>query len=155
MMKFSTLWSLDRTVDPASGRSPIADSIAANWEHDTGSVRFFRSSANFIYTLDRHGRRAYLRIAESSERSAQTIANELAIISCLRSAGLSVVQPIPARSGDLVISQDTGAGGMHAVLFDSLVGRHRELDELSIADMDKWGATVGQIHVALKAVHPH
>ena len=56
MMRLSTMWAVDRTID-ADGRSPIADEILAAWGHDPGTARFFRSSANFIYTFDRAGDR--------------------------------------------------------------------------------------------------
>lgn len=152
MMKFSTLWSLDRTVDPRSGRSPIADAIAANWEHDPGSVRFFRSSANFIYTLEHHGRLAYLRIAASSERSMPAIATEIDMLGVLYRAGLPVVRPIPTSTGTLIATQGNETDGFLAVLFEGIGGRQRELEDLSIDDMQSWGATVGRLHVALKAV---
>lgn len=151
MMKLSALWSFDRTLDPGTGRSPIADLIAANWIHDPGTVRFFRSSANFIYTLERDGRPAYLRIAASPERSLPAIAMELDLLAWLHRGGIPVVQPIASVAGGLVVTQETAIGSFHAVLFDSLAGRQRELEDLAHADFELWGATVGRLHVALKA----
>ena len=40
MIKLSTLWKVDATVD-AAGSSLVAEQILASWEHDAGAVRFF------------------------------------------------------------------------------------------------------------------
>ena len=48
MMKLSTMRTVDSTVDTHGG-SPIAEQILTSWDHEQGSVRFFRSSANFVY----------------------------------------------------------------------------------------------------------
>lgn len=155
MMKLTTLWSFDRTVDPGTGRSPIADRIAANWVHDPGTVRFFRSSANFIYTLERAGRLAYLRIAATAERSLPVITAELDLLSRLHRDGILVVQPIASTTGRQVVTQETDVGSFHAVLFDRLDGRQRELEDLSLADFELWGATVGRLHAALAIASPN
>jgi Ser/Thr protein kinase RdoA (MazF antagonist) len=150
MMRFTTLWSLDRTVDPATNISPIANTLAAHWDHDPESVRFFRSSANFIYRLRREGRPAWLRIAAASERTPGGIQTELDLLAWLNQEGVPAVRPIPARSGELVVTHDTAIGPLHAVLFDHLDGDiRRDLDTLSLAEIERWGATVGRLHTAL------
>ena len=50
MMRLSTLWKVDATID-ALGSSPVAERILGSWPHEAGSVRFFRSSANFLYVF--------------------------------------------------------------------------------------------------------
>jgi Ser/Thr protein kinase RdoA (MazF antagonist) len=152
MMRFTTLWSLDRTVDPATGMSPIANSLAAHWDHDPESVRFFRSSANFIYRVSRDSRPAWLRIAAASERSRPGIEGELDLLAWLDETGIPVVRPIPARSGDLVVSHDTVMGPFHAVLFDHLDGDIRDLDTLSLVEIERWGSTVGRLHTTFASV---
>ncbi len=153
MMRFTTLWSLDRTVDPATGISPIASSLAARWDHDPESVRFFRSSANFIYRLSREGRPGWLRIAAASERTRGGIETELDLLAWLYQTGIPVVRPVPSRSGDLAVTVDTAIGPLHAVVFDHLDGEIRDLDTLSLAEIEQWGDTVGRLHAAL-AVAP-
>lgn len=154
MMPLSTLWSFDRTIDPATGHSPLADRIAANWVHDPGSVRHFRSSANVIYTLERDGREAYLRIAAASERSRPHIVAELDLLDRLHRAGIPVVRPLDSIRGETVVSQATEIGLVHAVLFDRLDGHQRQLEDLSLDDIARWGATVGRLHAAFAAVYP-
>jgi Ser/Thr protein kinase RdoA (MazF antagonist) len=151
-MRFSTLWSLDATVDPATGRSPVADGIAASWDHDPGSARFFRSSANFIYRLQRGGKPAYLRIAAASERPRAAIAAEIELLAWLAGAGQEVVRPIPTRDGAAFATHDTAIGRVHAVLFDGLDGVECDLDDLSLVDMGTWGAAAARLHDALAHV---
>ena len=149
MMKLSTLWALDRTIDDATGRNPIADALAAHWDHDPGSVRFFRTSANSIYRLSRLGRPAFLRIAPDAERSRHHIERELDLLAWLTAQGIPVVQPIAARTGDLVVTGDSPLGPLHAVMFDALDGRQMDVDALTNDDARIWGATAGQLHRTL------
>jgi len=123
MMKPSTLWALDRTIDDATGHNPIADALVASWDHHPGSVRFFRTSANSIYRLSRHGRTAFLRIAPDTERSRHHIARELDLLAWLTAQGIPVAEPIAARNGDLVVTASSPLGSLHAVLFNALDGR--------------------------------
>lgn len=152
MMLFSTLWALDRTVDPDTGRSPIADAIAAHWNHDIGSVRMFRSSANFIYTMNIAGERAYLRMAMDTERVRRDIDDELAILDHITGCGIPVVRPIAAINGALAVSCETTIGTIHAVVFAGLPGIQRELKTLSLDDLSTWGAAVGRLHGGLQFV---
>ncbi|HYI25336.1 MAG TPA: phosphotransferase, partial [Thermomicrobiales bacterium] len=149
MMELTTLWSLDRTIDPETGCSPIADAIAAHWDHDPGSVRFFRSSANFIYRLERDCRPAFLRIAAGSERTRPHIEGEIELLAWLTAEGIPVVQAIPARAGKMVVTVATPIGEMHAALFDALPGRLLDLDGMIPEECRTWGASVGRLHAVL------
>ena len=150
MMKLSTLWSLDRTVDPATGRNPVVERIASAWDHDPGTVRFFRSSANSVYTVERAGQRAYLRLSPGSERPGQAIRAEIDLLQWLHQSGEPVVQPLATAAGERVVSSQTGLGTVHAVLFDALPGAMRSLESLTPDDMRQWGATVGRLHAAMR-----
>lgn len=151
MMKLSTLWKFDRTIAP-DGSSPIALSIAQRWRHDAGSVRFFRSSANTIYTVNIDGERSFLRCAAVTERTCEMIEGELAIIDHARAAGISVVRPIPSLSGNLIETVDTDIGQLHAVLFAGIAGQQQDLVTIPADDIFTWGATVGRLHAALATV---
>ena len=152
MMKLSTLWSLDRTVDPVTGRNPVVEHIAAAWDHDPGTVRFFRSSANSVYTVERAGQRAYLRLSPGSERPGQAIRAEIDMLQWLHQSGEPVVQALPTPAGELVASSQTDLGTVHAVLFDALPGAMRSLESLTPDDMRQWGVTVGRLHAAMQRV---
>jgi Ser/Thr protein kinase RdoA (MazF antagonist) len=153
MMKLSTILAVDQTIGP-DGSSPIATSIAQRWRHDPGSVKFFRSSANVIYTLETDGVRSFLRCAANTERSRDAIEDELAIIECVRKSGFSVVCPLASKSGHLVETVDTALGQFHAVLFAGIPGEHKQPDTISVEEMFAWGAAVGHLHTALATVPP-
>lgn len=72
MMKLSTMRTVDSTVD-TYGSSPIAEQILTSWDHEQGSLRFFRSSANFVYSFRQGGKQCFLRFAATSERTRDTI----------------------------------------------------------------------------------
>jgi len=152
MMSLRILWNLDVTIDPATGRSPVADAVAAAWDHDPGSVHFFRTSANSIYRLTIDGSPAFLRLAPGTERTATSIRQELDLLAWLTARDVPVVQPIPARSGDLVVTVGTTIGPIHAVLFAALPGDIRDLETLDLDAMATWGATVGRLHATMQDV---
>ncbi len=150
MMRLSTLWSVDRTAD-AHGRSPVADRILERWAHDRGSARAFRSSANFVYVFRDAGRRRFLRFADSSERSRETIEAEVNILDWLAGAGVSVARPLPSTGGNVVETVVTDLGTFHAVVFPALEGaRDLDIGDLDAPRFRAWGAALGELHAALK-----
>ena len=152
MMSFRTLWALDSSVDGETGQNPVANDVAAAWFADPGSVTFFRSSANFIYRLTIGGKPAYLRMAAGTERTATSIRQELELLEVLAARSVPVVRSLPAWNGDQVISVGTTIGPMSGVVFEALPGETRDLDDLDLAGIEHWGATVGRLHTAMKDV---
>ena len=143
------MWKVDAMVD-ATGRSPVADRILQHWEHDAGSARFFRSSANFLYTFDQKGKRHFLRFADSSERSREEIEAEVDLVNWLAGAGIDVAIPIRAKDEHFVQSTETERGTFHAVVFGELQGSQFEIDELDSSRFHAWGGALGKLHAALK-----
>ncbi len=92
MMKLSAMLKVDCTVG-ANGWSPVAEQILKYWEHEQGSLRFFRSSANFVYVFRGDGRQRFLRFAESSERTRATIETEIDILHWVADRGMTVATP--------------------------------------------------------------
>jgi Ser/Thr protein kinase RdoA (MazF antagonist) len=152
-MRLSTLCTVDRTVD-AQGGSPIAAQIAARWEHDEGSVRFFRSSANFVYRFQRAGRPFYLRFADSSERTRDMVDAEVDILQSVASRGMTVTTPIPSSQRHLVETVRTELGTFHAVVFGGMDGALLEIDDLDARQFMEWGAALGRLHSTLEGCAP-
>ncbi len=150
VMKLGTMWKVDSTVT-AEGSSPVAEQILRNWEHDPGSVRFFRSSANFVYVFHKEGKRYFLRFADSSERSRETIEAEVDIVNWLAGVGISVATPLQSRNGRFVETTATPAGAFHAVVFAGLEGSQLDVEDLDDSRFREWGAALGRLHFALKA----
>src|ERR1700680_1792987 len=101
MMKLSTMCKVDCMVG-ANGESPVAEQLLQDWEQDPGSVRCFRSSTNFVYVLRNDGRECFLRFAESSERTRETIEAEIDILHWVADKGMVVASPVLSRNGNFV-----------------------------------------------------
>lgn len=145
MMRMSTLLSVDRLIEDG-GLNPIADQVAAPWSPSPGSVRFFRSSANFVYQVRVGERPAYLRFASGHERHRTELEREVAIVQALAAAGVAVSPPLRAGSGRYVESIRTDLGPFHAAVFTALEGEVYEADELSTDACRQWGQSLARLH---------
>jgi Ser/Thr protein kinase RdoA (MazF antagonist) len=148
MMRLSTLWKVDRTLDSA-GHSLLAERIAERWEHEAGSLRFARSSANFVYRFRANGAERFLRFADSTERTRDVIAGEIDLLEWLGRSGAAVARPWRSKAGNLVETVETEVGVFHAVAFDRLPGTHLEVADLDQRLFRAWGAALGRLHVTL------
>jgi Ser/Thr protein kinase RdoA (MazF antagonist) len=148
MMRLSTLWRVDRTVT-ADGRSPVAEQILARWRHEPGSARFFRSSANFVYTFRDGDERRFLRFADAGERRREVVEAEVALLRWLAPQGVPVAEPLPSRDGSFVETVRTRLGTFHAVVFTALEGDQSDIDELDAPRFRRWGAALGSLHASI------
>ncbi len=149
-MRLSMMWRVDATVD-AAGRSPVAERILANWAHDPGSARFFRSSANFVYRFRSDGERRFLRFADASERGRDVVEAELDLVGWLAGAGVAVARPLPSLQENLVETAETDLGAFHAVVFEALDGGQvDDVDDLDGNQVRRWGAALAELHAAMR-----
>ena len=145
MMKLSTMRTVDSTVDTHGG-SPIAEQILTSWDHDQGSIRFFRSSANFVYRFRQGGKPCFLRFADTSERRRDTIEAEIGILQWVAQRGMTVTSPLPSRNGNFVETVMTHLGTFHAVVFAGLEGSQLDIEDLDDSQFGEWGAVLGKLH---------
>jgi Ser/Thr protein kinase RdoA (MazF antagonist) len=150
MMKLSTLWKIHR-LDEADGRNPLADLLLERWEHDQGSARLFRASANSVFVFRRDGARCFLRFADQVERTRESIEAEIGLVEWLSGAGMSVAMPIRSRGDSRVETVTTRWGTFHAVVFLGLDGAHRDIGDLDGAGFRAWGSALGKLHAAMRA----
>lgn len=148
-MRLSTMWKVDSTIR-ADGGSPVAERILERWTYDSGSVRFFRSSTNFLYVFQREGKRHFLRFADSSERRREAIEAEIELLGWLAGAKVDVALPVPSRLGNRVETVGTDWGEFHAVVFAAMVGQQLEISDLDDSGFRRWGAALGELHAAMK-----
>jgi len=149
MMKLSIMLKVDSTVD-TQWRSRIAENILEQWEHDQGSAQFFRASNNFVYIFCKGGKHCFLRFVESTQRTRAEIEAEMALLNFLDSQGMTVATPIVSRNGQYVETVETDLGTFHAVVFEQLQGRERKIEELSPAQLERWGASLGKLHAQMR-----
>jgi Ser/Thr protein kinase RdoA (MazF antagonist) len=150
MMKLSTLWNVHR-LDGPEGRNPLADQIVERWQHDPGTARLFRSSANFVFRFQHEGERCFLRIADGVERARKTIEAEVDLVRWLAGHGVHVALPIRSRYGHDLESLTTDWGTFHVVAFEGLAGSQRDIETLDAAGFRAWGAALGRLHRAMRA----
>ena len=153
MMKLSTMLTVNRTID-TQGESPIAAQILQQWEHDSGSAKFFRASANFVYLFHKEGKPFFLRFAASSGRTRETIEAEIDILQWVAMRGLTVTPPIASINGNYVETVVTDLGTFHAVVFSKLEGTQLEIENLDDRHFREWGAALGKLHSTLESYAP-
>jgi Ser/Thr protein kinase RdoA (MazF antagonist) len=146
-MKLSLMQAVVDTLNDTH-TSPIADVLLAAWAHDHDSARYFRASANFIFTFKHKGQPCILRFAHASERSAAAIEAELAYLHHLAAHGVPVALPIGSLSGRNLESKSTTLGVFHAVVFEMLSGEQFDVGDLSPAQFTRWGSALGALHHA-------
>jgi Ser/Thr protein kinase RdoA (MazF antagonist) len=146
MMRLSTMLRVDGATS-AEGRNPVAEAALEHWRHDAGSLRFFRSSANFVHVFRVDGALRFLRLAEGSERRREAIEDELALLRVLAVRGLPVAIPCESDRGRSVEMLATPLGVFHACAFAALQGEQwDEDDELSADRLLTWGEALGRLH---------
>lgn len=57
------------------------------WEHDEGTLAFWRASSNFVYRFEMNGERRYLRFVHEEDNSCASIQAELDYVRYLIDAG--------------------------------------------------------------------
>ena len=150
MMRLSTMLRVDGATS-AEGRNPVAEAALEHWRHDAGSLRFFRSSANFVHVFRVDGALHFLRLAEESERRREAIEDELALLRVLAVRGLPVAIPCESDRGRSIEMLATPLGVFHACAFAALPGEQwDEDDELSADRLLMWGEALGRLHAEAK-----
>lgn len=145
MLKLSTMRALTDTLND-KWESAIADQILSCWEHDKGSAKYLRASANFQFIFQKAGKRYFLRFNHSTERSIDRIRAEVNYINYLSSKGLVVAKPVPSIAGYFVESVPTSQGIFHAVVFEGLEGMQFDIEELTPEIFTRWGKALGELH---------
>ena len=86
-----------------------------------------------------------------SVRTREMIQAELDYLDHLAKAGVRVARSLPSLAGQFVESVDTTHGTFHAVVFEGLVGKQFELEELTPEMFTAWGKALGELHRAAQS----
>lgn len=149
MMPLSKMWNVDRTI-AASGSSPVAARLLEDWRYEPGSVRFFRSSANFLYVFHYEQSQYFLRFAEQSQRSREFVEAEVALLQWLAGEGIDVAIPVRSPTGNLTNTVETAWGTFHTVVFQAIAGTQYDIGELKGPQFSEWGAALGKLRAVMK-----
>ena len=147
MMRLSTMRGVVETLDE-KGRCAVAEEILAHWDSESGSARFLRASANFVFTFEGSGRGRVLRFNHSSERAPEPVRSEIAYVNHLATGGIRVARPVRSLSGDYVVDARTTLGRFQAVVFEELAGRQLGVGEMTPEMLAAWGEALGKLHEA-------
>jgi Ser/Thr protein kinase RdoA (MazF antagonist) len=147
MMKLSVMQSLMSTVDPR-WQSPVADEILAHWPHDSPGAWLLRASSNFVFGFKYAGKPYILRFVHASQRSPAALRAEVEFLRYLSSLRVRANQPVPALSGEDIVSLDTPIGPCHALVFEAFTGEQFETDDLDQPRLFAWGRAAGELHNA-------
>ncbi|MHB8946129.1 MAG: phosphotransferase enzyme family protein [Bacillota bacterium] len=150
-MKLSFMNQVIQTVD-GEGHSPLAERLLPPWGFERGTAKFFRASANCLFTFRRQGQQCFLRFNHLGERDKDFVEDELKLLQELVAQGVSVARPIPSSGGNLVEVQETVVGPVLVVVFEALEGEQRELDEMTEDQVEQWGAALGRLHRVMKTM---
>jgi len=150
MMKLSTMQAVVATLNER-WESPLADEILARWEHDEGSAKYLRASANFVFFFKQANQKYILRFNHASERQEAQIQAELDYVNYLADAGLRVAKPVRSAAGNFVETVATAQGIFFAVVFEGLAGEQPEFEALTPAHFTAWGKALGELHTAAQA----
>ncbi|MGM0641684.1 MAG: phosphotransferase enzyme family protein [Thermotogota bacterium] len=151
MMKMSTMTDVVTAIDE-EGNSKFAEKIAELWNADTDSVKYFRSSANFIFIFKKNGEYHFLRFNRDDERNFEEIKNEIEIINLLREQTDNIVEPVKSINDVFTETLDTELGKFYAVVFKGLQGKEHEIEELENQDFFSWGKSLGNLHKSLSKI---
>lgn len=129
----------------------VARDLIRNWEHDEGSLRFWRASSNFVYAFQRNQERFFLRFSTEQDHAIEQIEAELEFIQYLIANHYPCVSPVSSINDKLIEKAQTSEGKYFAVVFHAAKGR--KLDEsLSPEQCEEWGKSLARLH-SLSAVY--
>ncbi|MCZ8523876.1 MULTISPECIES: phosphotransferase enzyme family protein [Paenibacillus] len=155
-MRLSRIADVVRTLD-GKWKSPLADRAVSLWPHEPGTAVNIRVSANAVFRYREEGKVRFLRLTDADDRSIEVLEAELQVLQQLAAAqengaSMRAAQPVPSLAGRMVEVCDTPWGSWHVCAFEGLPGRHPDSGRMTPAEYTAWGAALGRLHQALKAL---
>jgi len=151
MMKLSTMKKVVDTLTK-EWKSPIADQVLENWNHDPDSLVYVRSSANFVFKFKENGQLRYLRFNSMDERSLEETENEMEILYFLNEKNPDIVKPILSNNNRYVEVVKTEIDDYIAVVFEGYDGKMYEVENLNEEQFYVWGQTLGKLHKSMDQI---
>lgn len=123
----------------------IAQSLIQHWEHDEGSLMFWRASSNFVYAFENKQEKYFLRFSYQQESSIEQITDELAFMEYLRSNDYPCVVSVVSVNGNYIETVQHPEGAYFAVVFHAATGVG--LDEsITTVQCENWGKSLASLH---------
>lgn len=136
----------------------LARQALIHWAHDEATLAqrlsWFRISSNAVYPFDRAGKLAFLRLAPAEEKNRDELLGELDFLQFLQQRGFPALRPIPADSGELLLTIDAPDGPWYACAFTCVPGQPLEDLPMNSSIAYAYGAALGHLHRESMAYRP-
>ncbi|GKU78122.1 phosphotransferase enzyme family protein [Paenibacillus sp. L3-i20] len=124
-----------------------AEALLRNWEHDVGTLQFWRASSNFVYLFRHHGETYYLRFVHEEDQQFANITAELDFMNYLYNNGYPTVTPISSMNDQLIETISTETGRYFGVVFTEASGNQPDLEEMTDDEIAQWGQSLARLHL--------
>lgn len=138
-----------------SENDSVAKQLIESWEHDTGSLKFWRASSNFIYLFERSGVQHFLRFVHEEDNIIGNIQAELEFMQYLIASGFPTVSPVISNNGNWVETiRIANHGRYYGVVFEQAKGVHLSLEQMTDQQAEQWGKSLGSMHILSESYIP-
>jgi len=123
-----------------------AGQLIQYWEHDAGTLRFWRAGSNFVYRFEREGIPQYLRFIHEEDNTEENIRAELDVVLILIGKGYPAASPVRSKNGNRIETIHTADGRYHGVVFEQAKGIRLPLDQMTDRHAEEWGRSLASLH---------
>ncbi|WP_391119543.1 phosphotransferase enzyme family protein [Psychrobacillus sp. L3] len=125
----------------------VAENLLKHWEHDEGTLRFWRASSNFVCAFERKGIRFFLRFSLEKGNTLEQIKAELDFMEYLKGNSFSCVSPVPSLHNNFIETVETSDGAYFGVVFSPANGTQLDEEEnLLDSQIEQWGRSLATLH---------
>src|SRR5712691_621767 len=137
-------------------RPKLANAAIELWGGSAGSLQQISDSANHVYSFLESGRKRYLRLTSSCDRTKAQIEAELNFIAYLHQGGINVILPISSSAGRLIEEIPVTSSSLFACVFEEAKGERFRYDSTRL-NRDHFrlrGGVLGRIHALSRTYVP-
>src|SRR5437868_2297270 len=106
----------------ANHRIELTNLVLAFWHGDTGSLQHICDSANQVYSFIESGKRRYLRLTSSRDRTKKQVEAELDFITYLHRGGVNAMRPVASFAGQFIEEISFAGDILLATVFEEAEG---------------------------------
>ncbi|GGE79416.1 phosphotransferase enzyme family protein [Priestia taiwanensis] len=140
------------TIVKGCALDSVARQLLEHWEHDEGTLGFWRASSNFVYVFEWNQERYWLRFSFEEENTYEQLAGELDFMQYVKKNEYPAVSPILSRNGRLIEEVRTEDGMYFGVVFSEAEGN--QLEELTEEQSEAWGQSLATLHTLAESYEP-
>jgi Ser/Thr protein kinase RdoA (MazF antagonist) len=126
----------------------LSNIALALWHGDTGSLQHISDSTNQVYSFIESGKRRYLRLTSSRDRTKKQIEAELDFIAYLQRGGVNAMRPVASAAGRFVEEIGFAGDTLLVTVFEEAAGERFRYNPANL-NKDHFklrGKTLGRIH---------